>query len=220
MLTRSRTDHDRRGRNRDVTRRGADVTEDTIPAFRNMSPEEQAASPGAGYVDPLIESTQTAAVGVNKARPLVNDATAAEFIALRSARSRPTAGRRLGRETRMSETTTAALGGSKTADNLADAAEMAKFDPGVMTKLVQGRPRRRRCWMASLKAHHRGTWSTPGGYRAHSAGHGRDAARCCAANVAAGHGEATAKQQSASARGRNHSQPRRGHGRPYRVRKP
>lgn len=40
----------------------------------------------------------------------------------------------------MSETASAALGGSKTADNLADAAEMAKFDPGIMTSLMRGRP--------------------------------------------------------------------------------
>jgi len=49
-------------------------------------------------------------------------------------------GNRIAREQRMFETSNAALGGSKTADNLADAAEMAKFDPSVMAKLFQGRP--------------------------------------------------------------------------------
>jgi hypothetical protein len=113
--------------------------DDTIPAFRNMTPEEQAAF-RAGYVDPLIEGTQSAAVGVNKARPLINDATAQEFAAFAAPRRAPQLGRRLSREQRMFETTQAALGGSKTADNLADAADMSKFDPGVLTKLVQGRP--------------------------------------------------------------------------------
>lgn len=40
----------------------------------------------------------------------------------------------------MFETNQAALGGSKTADNLADAADMARFDPSVMTNLLRGRP--------------------------------------------------------------------------------
>jgi hypothetical protein len=113
--------------------------DDTIPAFQNMTPDEQAAF-RAGYVDPLIEGTQSAALGVNKARPLINDATEQEFMAFAAPGRGAQLGRRLGREARMFETTNAALGGSKTADNLADAADMSKFDPGVFTKLVQGRP--------------------------------------------------------------------------------
>lgn len=113
--------------------------EDTIPQFQGLSPEEQSAF-RAGYVDPLIAQTQSAAVGANKARPLVSDATAAEFPAFAAPGQAPRLGQRLAREMRMFETNQAALGGSKTADNLADASDMAQFDPSIMTSLFRGRP--------------------------------------------------------------------------------
>jgi hypothetical protein len=40
-------------------------------------------------------------------------------------------GHRIGREQRMFETHQAALGGSKTADNTADAADLSQFDPSI-----------------------------------------------------------------------------------------
>src|SRR5690606_2967367 len=45
---------------------------------------------------------------------------------------------RIAREQRMFETANAALGGSRTADNLADAAEMAGVDPEVLSGLLTG----------------------------------------------------------------------------------
>jgi len=56
---------------RDAALRGR--TEDTIPAFRALTPEGQGAF-RTGYVDPLIADAQKAAPGVNKARPLLNNA--------------------------------------------------------------------------------------------------------------------------------------------------
>jgi hypothetical protein len=112
--------------------------EDTVPRFSGMSPGEQQAF-RAGYADPLIEQAQGAAVGVNKARPLINDATALEFPAIAAPGRGDQLQRRLGREATMFETNGAALGGSKTADNLADAADMGRFDPGIMGDLSQGR---------------------------------------------------------------------------------
>jgi len=50
---------------------------DTIPAFQALQPDGQAAF-RIGYVDPLIADAQKAAPGVNKARPLLNDAVQAE----------------------------------------------------------------------------------------------------------------------------------------------
>jgi hypothetical protein len=38
----------------------------------------------------------------------------------------------------MFETNQAALGGSRTADNLADAADMAQFDPSIVSNLARG----------------------------------------------------------------------------------
>jgi hypothetical protein len=122
---------------RNAARRGR--PEDTTRAFAALSPEEQAAF-RAGYADPLIEQAQTAATGVNKARPLINDATAAEFPAFAAPGRADQLAARLGREQTMFETNGAALGGSKTADNLADAADMAQFDPSVMRNLFRGKP--------------------------------------------------------------------------------
>lgn len=112
--------------------------EDTIPRFQAMSPEEQAGF-RTGYADPLIEDTQKAAVGVNKARPLINDATAAEFPAFALPGKGDQLGQRLAREHTMFETRNMALGGSRTADNLADMADVGSFDPSMIGNALAGR---------------------------------------------------------------------------------
>jgi hypothetical protein len=117
---------------RDAALRGR--TEDTIPAFQGLRPEAQQAF-RSGYVDPLIAQTQGAAFGVNKARPLLNDAFAAEADAM--APGNPLMQRRLAREQTMFETRNAALGGSKTADNLADADALG-IDPSVVGHVISG----------------------------------------------------------------------------------
>lgn len=94
-------------------------TEDTIPAFRGMTPRQQAAY-RSGYVDPLIGQTQGAAFGANKARPLTNDAFRDEAAAIAPMRTQGQMARQLQRENTMFETRAQAMGGSKTADNLAD----------------------------------------------------------------------------------------------------
>lgn len=104
-------------------------TEDTIPAFQALNPQGQGAF-RAGYVDPLIAQTQGAAVGANKARPLLNDAFRSEAAVM--APRAPQMMRRLGRENTMFETRQTALGGSKTADNLNDHAAMA-IDPHLVS---------------------------------------------------------------------------------------
>lgn len=111
--------------------------EDTIPTFQGMGPDEQAAF-RTGYVDPLIEQTQGAAMGVNKARPLINDAYAAEFPAFSVPGKGSQLGRRVARENTMFETRAAALGGSKTADNLADMADIGSFDPSMIGNVLTG----------------------------------------------------------------------------------
>jgi hypothetical protein len=59
-------------------------TEDTIPAFRALTPRGQQAF-RAGYADPLIGQAQTAAYGVNKVRLLTSDAFRDEVAAWRRA---------------------------------------------------------------------------------------------------------------------------------------
>lgn len=127
------------GQGRDAAMRGR--TEDVIPRFQGLAPEGQQAF-RAGYVDPLIAQTQGAAFGVNKARPLLNDAFAEEAAAMASGSHRSSAAnllmqRRLGREQRMFETRNAAMGGSKTADNLADQSAMG-VDPSLVGNILSG----------------------------------------------------------------------------------
>jgi hypothetical protein len=108
--------------------------EDTIPAFQGLVPEGQQAF-RAGYADPLIEQAQSAAFGANKARPLTSDAFRDEAAAI--APGNDMMQRRLGREMTMFETRNAALGGSKTADNLNDHAAMS-VDPHLIGQIVSG----------------------------------------------------------------------------------
>jgi hypothetical protein len=109
-------------------------TEDTIPAFNALRPRGQQAF-RTGYADPLIANTQGAAVGANKARPLINDAfrDEAAVVAPRNAQMQ----QNLERENTMFETRARAMGGSKTAENLADDAAMS-VDPHLITNIVTG----------------------------------------------------------------------------------
>jgi hypothetical protein len=120
-------------------------TEDTIPAY-NALPAEGQAGFRAGYVDPLIEAAQGSAQGVNKARPLTSDAFRDEATAI--APGNNLMQRRIGRENTMFQTRNAALGGSKTADNLADQEAMA-IDPtlaaGVIANALHGN------WVGALR---------------------------------------------------------------------
>ncbi|MEH3109030.1 MAG: hypothetical protein PGN22_02865 [Agrobacterium cavarae] len=112
---------------------------DTIPQFNAMTPEEQAAF-RAGYVDPYITRIESASMSptTNKARGLITPKTGEEFPAFAAPGRADQLGNRIAREQRMFETSNAALGGSKTADNLADASDMAQFDPGIMSSLMRG----------------------------------------------------------------------------------
>lgn len=114
---------------------------DNIARFQAMTPEEQAAF-RSGYADPMIARVEASSVSptTNRARPLMTEKTGQEFPAFAAPGKGDQMGRRIAREQRMFETANTALGGSKTADNLADAAEMSKFDPGVMMNLLRGRP--------------------------------------------------------------------------------
>lgn len=112
--------------------------EDTIPTFRGMTPEQQTAY-RVGYADPYIADVQkTPGPMTNKARPLISDATAAEFPAFAAPGQGPQLMDRIAREQRMFETTNAALGGSKTADNAADMADLQGFDPSMISAFATG----------------------------------------------------------------------------------
>lgn len=121
---------------RDAAARGR--VEDTIPAFRGMTPEQQQGF-RAGYGDSYIADVQkTAGPMTNKARPLISDATAAEFPAFAAPGQGDQLMNRIAREQRMFETTNQALGGSRTADNLADTADAGGFDPTIVGNILTG----------------------------------------------------------------------------------
>ncbi len=113
--------------------------QDTIPEFNALSPGEQVDF-RAGYVDPLIAKVEgmSSSPTTNKARVFQTPKYDAELNAFTEPERGQQLARRIGREQRMFETTRAALGGSKTADNMADAADMAKYDPSAISKLVRG----------------------------------------------------------------------------------
>jgi hypothetical protein len=112
--------------------------EDTIPAFKTMPPEQQAAF-RVGYADPYIADIQGAVGhGTNRARPLLSDATAQEFPAFAAPGEADRLMNRIGRENTMFETRQAALGGSKTADNLADMHNVSDIPTGVISNLLSG----------------------------------------------------------------------------------
>jgi hypothetical protein len=113
------------------TARSADV----LNQYGGMTTAQQEAF-RAGRVDPAIARIDSAAVGVNKARPLTSGKAQAEFGAMAS--NPALLERQIGRENTMFQTGNAALGGSKTADNLADATEMQNFDYGVLANLFRG----------------------------------------------------------------------------------
>jgi len=113
--------------------------EDTLDTFGKMARPEQQAAFRAGYVDPYIADLQkTAGPMTNRARPLITDATSVEFPAFAQPGKAPQLMDRIGREQRMFETANAALGGSKTADNIADAADVGGFDPSMIGAFASG----------------------------------------------------------------------------------
>lgn len=111
-------------------------TEDIVPAFRAASPAQQQAF-RAGYVDPLIQQVQGGAVGANKARPFTSDAFRTEAAAMAPQRTGNQMTQRLARENTMFETRAQATGGSRTADNLADASALG-IEPSLVGNILHG----------------------------------------------------------------------------------
>jgi hypothetical protein len=110
--------------------------EDSIRQFGALDAEAQTAF-RRGYADPQISQVQNAAFGTNKARPFTSDAVKQEFNAFASPGRADQLQRIIGRENTMFETRNAALGGSKTADNLNDHAAMG-VDPHLIGQVLTG----------------------------------------------------------------------------------
>lgn len=112
---------------------------DSIPRFNAMTDEQQAAA-RIGYADPQIARVEAAASAptTNKVRALLTGKTAQEYPAFAAPGQAQMLGERLAREQRMFETANQALGGSRTADNLADATEVMGFDPTILGIIGNG----------------------------------------------------------------------------------
>lgn len=111
-------------------------TGDVQAAYGTMTPEQQAAF-RVGYSDPLLARIEGAAPGVNKARALMDDASQAELGMM--AKDRKALEDFLRREDDMFRTGNAAMGGSMTADNLADSADLSGVSSSILGNLFAGR---------------------------------------------------------------------------------
>lgn len=128
------------GRGQSAATRGR--PEDNIADFQNLSPTEQRGF-RVGYADRLNEGIERGAEGVNAARKFTSMKARQELpeLSLYQGPMRPGEQNeifnRLGRENTMFETRRQAIGGSQTADNLADQAEN-QIDPRVFGLLARG----------------------------------------------------------------------------------
>lgn len=110
-------------------------SQDVVAEYGSLPAPAQSAY-RAGRADVDIARIDAAAPGVNKARPLLSDKATTELGAMVD--DPALLSRRLSREDTMFRTTQAATGGSMTADNLADAAEMEAFNYGPLANLMTG----------------------------------------------------------------------------------
>lgn len=115
---------------------------DNLDQFNSL-PDASKQGFRTGYADRLDQGFERGAFGVNKVRPLTSDKASTELQAL-SLHQGPVAPgqldpltQRLAREQTMFETRNHALGGSRTADNLADEGAMG-VDPSIIGHLLTG----------------------------------------------------------------------------------
>lgn len=112
---------------------------DNIAGFQGRPADQQQAF-RQGYADPYIARVESASMSptTNKARPLITGKTEQEFPAFAAPGRGDVMGDRIAREQRMFETASQALGGSRTADNLSDIADVQAFDPTMIGALITG----------------------------------------------------------------------------------
>lgn len=112
---------------------------DNVGRFQQMPADQQQAF-RQGYADPQIARIEAASMSptTNKARMLITEKSGQEFPAFAAPGRGDVMGDRIAREQRMFETASQALGGSRTADNLADIADAQSFDPTMIGALLTG----------------------------------------------------------------------------------
>jgi hypothetical protein len=119
----------------DMLRPGARY-EDTTARFNAMTPEQQAAA-RVGYGDRTLARIEASAGEMtNRARPLTSTKVRNEAAAMTT--DPALFQRRVGREMTMHDTMQRALGGSRTADNLEDIADLKSYDTGMLLNILTG----------------------------------------------------------------------------------
>lgn len=109
---------------------------DTTAQFSNMTPEQQAAA-RVGYADRALARVESSAGEMtNRARPFTSTKAREEAAAM--ATDPALFARRIGRENTMHDTMGRALGGSRTADNLEDIADLRSYDTGMLANILTG----------------------------------------------------------------------------------
>lgn len=113
--------------------------EDNLNAFGALPDDAAMRSARVGYFDPLITQAENRAGQMsNSVRPLLSNKMRQELPVMAAPGRSDTLMNRLAREQTMFDTATEALGGSKTADNLADMADIQSFDPAMIGALLSG----------------------------------------------------------------------------------
>jgi hypothetical protein len=110
--------------------------DDTIPAFQQMVPNEQAGF-RTGYADNLISSIEGQAAGADKSRMFTSEALRREVPAFAEPSRAQALVNQLQREQRMAETGRQAMGGSQTAMRMADDAGVS-IGPESMANIARG----------------------------------------------------------------------------------
>jgi hypothetical protein len=109
---------------------------DTTARFSAMTPEQQAAA-RVGYGDQALAKVESSAGEMtNRARPFTSTKLRTEAGTI--ANDPDMLLRRMDREGVMHETMSRALGGSRTADNLEDIADLTGFDSGPLVNVLTG----------------------------------------------------------------------------------
>lgn len=112
---------------------------DNLDTFNALPDDASRASARIGYFDPAIAKAESLNGSMsNAARPFTSNAAQVELPAFAAPGQGPLLMSRLGRENTMFDTGVAALGGSKTADNAADMADMQNFDPTMISAFTSG----------------------------------------------------------------------------------
>ena len=110
---------------------------DVAGQVARMTPEELRGF-RAGYSDPLFSNIERQSIGTNVARPFTSPKMQSDMAMITASRN-PAFQRGIQREMAMNEAYQRALTGSRTADNLAEAAEAAaEFDPSIVAGLFAG----------------------------------------------------------------------------------